>query len=63
MRNGETDVRSSEQKAKNKKEKEVAEVYGGGGCGGSGGGADITGATKSSAPGAELYGGTSGILN
>lgn len=33
MRNGETDVRSSEQKAKNKKEKEVAEVYGGGGSG------------------------------
>lgn len=60
MRNGETDVRSSEQKAKNKKEKEVPEVYGGGG---SGGGADITGATKSSVPGAELYGGTSGILN
>lgn len=52
---------SSEQKANNnKKEKEVAEVYGGGG---SRGGADITGATKSSAPGAELYGGTSGILN
>lgn len=48
------------KRPKNKKEKEVAEVYGGGG---SRGGADITGATRSSAPGAELYGGTSGILN
>lgn len=31
--------------------------------GGGWGEADITGVTKSTAPGAELYGGTSGILN
>lgn len=56
-------MHSSEQKANKRKRKGSDRGVHGGGGRGERRWADITDVTKSTAPGAELYGGTSGMLN